>query len=187
VVNYPSADVNYTRIVEYKHYLNQKSPHTVFFYEHSKDVDGDGDPYYPVPNEKNQVLYKQYQKMADKEKDTKFVGRLANYKYFNMDQSIKNALELFDKDTGYVYKPETTPVHIRQQDWSKPLATSTFPKPKHRVIIDGQHMHAFTGGPEALLQLGMAFKSFLPDGMVYWLRKGLEGKHPNVINANFLT
>jgi UDP-galactopyranose mutase len=103
VVNYPSADVNYTRIVEYKHYLHQKSPHTVFFYEHSKDVDGDGDAYYPVPNEKNQVLYKQYQKMADKEKDTKFVGRLANYKYFNMDQSIKNALELFDKDTGSIF------------------------------------------------------------------------------------
>jgi UDP-galactopyranose mutase len=61
-------------------------------------------PYYPVPNEKNQELYRRYQKMASKEKNVTFVGHLANYKYFNMDEAILNALELFDKDTGI---PET--------------------------------------------------------------------------------
>ena len=95
VVNHPSLDVNFTRIVEYKHFLGQKSDHTVLFYERSKD---DGDPYYPVPNPENKDLFARYQKMAKLQENVTFVGRLANYKYFNMDESILNALELFDKD-----------------------------------------------------------------------------------------
>ena len=100
VVNYPSADYNFTRIVEYKHFPldnNSKSNHTVLFLERSKDS---GEPYYPVPNERNKALYEKYKDMAVKEPNVTFVGRLANYKYFNMDQSILNALELFDQDTG---------------------------------------------------------------------------------------
>lgn len=54
------------------------------------------EPYYPVPNEKNQVIYAQYKKEADKLLDVHFVGRLANYKYFNMDQAFRNALDLFE-------------------------------------------------------------------------------------------
>ena len=68
---------------------------TVYFIERSSDV---GEPYYPVPNERNKELYARYQSMAQAEKDVTFVGRLANYKYFNMDDAILNALELFDKD-----------------------------------------------------------------------------------------
>ena len=94
VVNHPGNQDDYTRIVEYKHLLNQTSPHTVYFIERSKDG---GDPYYPVPNKKNKDLFKKYQDMALKEKEVTFVGRLANYKYFNMDQAILNALEMFDK------------------------------------------------------------------------------------------
>ena len=101
VVNHPSIHVNYTRIVEYKHFLNQSSPHSVIFYEFSKDG---GDPYYPVPNPKNKALYAKYQQMAAKEPGVTFVGRLANYKYFNMDESILNALELFDRDTRKMRK-----------------------------------------------------------------------------------
>jgi UDP-galactopyranose mutase len=101
VVNHPQDYDDFTRIVEYKHLLNQSSPHTIYFVERSKDG---GEPYYPVPNEKNQELYRRYQEMASKEKNVTFVGRLANYKYFNMDEAILNALELFDKDTGI---PET--------------------------------------------------------------------------------
>lgn len=102
VVNHPQAqdmegnDVDYTRIVEYKHIFNQKSDKTVYFIERSKDG---GEPYYPVPNQVNKDLYKRYQEMAEKEEGVTFVGRLANYKYFNMDDAILNALELFDKDT----------------------------------------------------------------------------------------
>ncbi len=97
VINHPNASVPYTRIVEYKHFLNQPSDHTILFYEYSKDS---GEPYYPVPNPENKELYAKYQGMADKESGVSFVGRLANYKYFNMDQSIENALSLFDKETS---------------------------------------------------------------------------------------
>lgn len=98
VVNHPSADNDFTRIVEYKHLLNQTSKHTVLFIERSKDG---GEPYYPVPNEENKALYRMYQELAAKEPNVTFVGRLANYKYFNMDQAIINALELFDRDSGF--------------------------------------------------------------------------------------
>jgi len=96
VVNHPSPAVPYTRIVEYKHFLGQPSNKTVMlnFFSH----DG-GEPYYPVPTPANQALFEKYKTMADGHKDVSFVGRLANYKYFNMDQSILNALELFDSDT----------------------------------------------------------------------------------------
>jgi len=96
VVNHPGADVDYTRIVEYKHLPTAgDSPDTVLFYERSND---DGEPYYPVPDQKNKDLYARYQELAENDEEITFVGRLANYKYFNMDQTIKNALEVFDKD-----------------------------------------------------------------------------------------
>lgn len=92
VVNYPEDSVPFTRIVEYKHFLHQSSPHTIIVREFPC---GEGEPYYPVPNDKNQLLYKQYQKMAAMEKDVYFIGRLANYKYFNMDAAVRNALDFF--------------------------------------------------------------------------------------------
>ncbi|GAB5369440.1 hypothetical protein AAMO2058_001404800 [Amorphochlora amoebiformis] len=94
VVNYPGKEVPFTRIVEYKHFLNQQCPHTVIVKETTTDK---GDPYYPVLNERNMTLFKKYKKLSDAEKDVHFVGRLANYKYFNMDQAILNALEYFDE------------------------------------------------------------------------------------------
>jgi UDP-galactopyranose mutase len=108
VVNYPSASVPYTRIVEYKHVPNQttavlsgKVKGTLIAREFSM---AEGDPYYPVPNPANQALYEKYRALAEKEDGSKicFVGRLASYKYFNMDQAILNALEIYDnlKETG---------------------------------------------------------------------------------------
>ncbi len=93
VVNYPGKEVDFTRIVEYKHFGNQKSPKTSIVKEYTVDH---GEPYYPVPNEKNQKVYEQYKKEADKLENVYFVGRLANYKYFNMDQAFKNALDLYN-------------------------------------------------------------------------------------------
>ena len=93
VVNYPQTDVSYTRIVEYKHFLNQKSPDTVIVKEVTKDT---GEPYYPIPNKRNLELYKIYKDMSLNETNIHFLGRLANYKYFNMDEAILNALEYFD-------------------------------------------------------------------------------------------
>jgi UDP-galactopyranose mutase len=94
VVNYPSKDIPYTRIVEYKHFLNQKSNDTIIVKETTNDI---GDPYYPVPNKKNLELYEQYKNLAKEEeaKNVFFVGRLANYKYFNMDEAILNSLTFF--------------------------------------------------------------------------------------------
>jgi len=92
VVNYPSNDCDFTRIVEYKHFLNQNSKHTVIVSETTTDK---GEPYYPIPNCRNMELYEKYKKMAEEEKNVFFLGRLANYKYFNMDEAIKNSLDFF--------------------------------------------------------------------------------------------
>ena len=92
VVNYPGTEVSFTRIVEYKHFGNQKSDRTTIVREYTVDH---GDPYYPVPNARNQAIYEKYKAEADQLTDIYFVGRLANYKYFNMDQAFKNALDLF--------------------------------------------------------------------------------------------
>jgi len=95
VVNYPEISVPFTRIVEYKHFLNQDSSGTVIVKEITTDS---GEPYYPVPNKKNMNLYEKYRELAIREKNIHFLGRLANYKYFNMDTAILNALEYFDNN-----------------------------------------------------------------------------------------
>ena len=101
MVNYPGEDVAYTRIAEYKHWPIQddiefvkQSPWTHIVKEYSTDY---GDPYYPVPSPRNRNLYKRYQQLADKEENVIFVGRLASYKYFNMDEAILNALTLYEE------------------------------------------------------------------------------------------
>ncbi|MBS1618204.1 MAG: UDP-galactopyranose mutase [Bacteroidetes bacterium] len=94
VVNYPGLEVDYTRIIEYKHFGGQKSEKTTIVKEYTV---ADGDPYYPVPNERNRVVYEQYRQKAERLIDVYFVGRLANYKYFNMDQAFKNALDLYEE------------------------------------------------------------------------------------------
>lgn len=101
VVNYPKLDVPYTRIVEYKHFWNQfHSPHTTIVCEYSHDsaisISENREPYYPVPNERNLKLYERYKQLTETEHNVYFVGRLANYKYFNMDEAILNSLILFD-------------------------------------------------------------------------------------------
>jgi len=95
-INYPSLNVPYTRITEPKYSTGQKSSRTTIIKEYPT---WEGEPYYPVPSKRNQDLYKEYQKEAEKleSKGIYFVGRLANYKYFNMDQAFKNALDLFNK------------------------------------------------------------------------------------------
>lgn len=93
VVNYPELNVPFTRIVEYKHFLNQQSPHTTIVKEITKDS---GEPYYPVPNKRNISLYEKYKELAAREKNVHFIGRLASYKYFNMDQAIKNSLDFYN-------------------------------------------------------------------------------------------
>jgi len=96
-VNYTGDDEKFTRIIEYKHFLNQVSSHTVISKEYSSV---EGEPYYPVLNNKNKELFNKYKGLAEKEalyRNIHFVGRLANYKYFNMDEAIKNALNYFNE------------------------------------------------------------------------------------------
>jgi len=99
VINFPGKGVPYTRIVEYKHLSNQENSKTTIVKEYGSD---EGEPFYPVPNKKNQAIYEKYRAKSEKLKDIYFVGRLANYKYFNMDQAFKNALNLFNslENTG---------------------------------------------------------------------------------------
>jgi UDP-galactopyranose mutase len=92
VVNYPGTDVEFTRIIEYKHFGNQQSAKTTIVREYTVD---EGEPYYPVPNNRNQEIYARYKRESEALTDVYFVGRLANYKYFNMDQAFENAIELF--------------------------------------------------------------------------------------------
>ncbi|MER8456790.1 UDP-galactopyranose mutase [Mesorhizobium sp. M0976] len=91
VVNYPQTE-NYTRITEYKHLTGQKSPKTSLTYEYPSDI---GDPYYPVPRPENEALYKSYEALAAACPQVWFVGRLATYRYYNMDQVVGQALATF--------------------------------------------------------------------------------------------
>ena len=93
VVNYPQTEV-YTRITEYKHLTGQVAPRTSITYEHPADV---GDPYYPVPRAENEALYKRYEALAAARSDVWFVGRLATYRYYNMDQVVGQALATFKR------------------------------------------------------------------------------------------
>lgn len=99
VVNYPSLEYPYTRIVEYKHFLNQKSSDTVIVTEKTQNS---GEPYYPVLTKKNLELYETYKTLAKNEEKNNvyFIGRLANYKYFNMDEAIFNAIKFFNEKFG---------------------------------------------------------------------------------------
>jgi UDP-galactopyranose mutase len=95
VVNYSSLEIPFTRIVEYKHFLNQKSKDTIIVKETTTNT---GEPYYPVLNEKNINLFKKYKEFAEKDSNIHFLGRLANYKYFNMDEAILNSLNYFNSN-----------------------------------------------------------------------------------------
>lgn len=93
VVNYPQTE-DYTRITEYKYLTGQSNPKTAITYEYPTD---EGDPYYPVPRPENQALFKRYEQCAAAEKDVWFVGRLATYRYYNMDQIVGQALATFQR------------------------------------------------------------------------------------------
>ena len=82
----------YTRISEYKHLTGQEAPVTTITYEYPS---AEGDPYYPIPRPENQELFKRYEALADATEGVTFVGRLATYRYYNMDQIVGQALATF--------------------------------------------------------------------------------------------
>jgi UDP-galactopyranose mutase len=92
-VNFPN-DYAYTRVSEFKHLTGQHHASTSLVYEYPC---ADGDPYYPIPRAENAALYRRYEADADALTDVTFVGRLATYKYYNMDQVVGQALAAFKR------------------------------------------------------------------------------------------
>ncbi|WP_102959090.1 UDP-galactopyranose mutase [Mangrovicella endophytica] len=93
VVNYPQTQ-DYTRVTEYKHLTGQSNSRTSLTYEYPT---ADGDPYYPIPREENQAIFRKYQALARSHPDVHFIGRLATYRYYNMDQVVGQALATFKR------------------------------------------------------------------------------------------
>ncbi|MDB6147256.1 MAG: rfbD [Spartobacteria bacterium] len=93
VVNYPN-EFDYTRVTEFKHLTGQHHSRTSVVYEYPRD---NGDPYYPIPRAQNAAVYARYRELADSTQNVHFVGRLATYRYYNMDQVVGQALTLYKK------------------------------------------------------------------------------------------
>ncbi len=87
-VNFPN-DHDYTRCTEFKYLSGQRHPDTAIVWEYPA---AEGEPYYPVPRPENESLYKRYRQLAANENNITFIGRLANYRYYNMDQAVASAL-----------------------------------------------------------------------------------------------
>ena len=98
VFNYTDAETPYTRIIEHKHFEFGTQPKTVISREYSSEWKVGDEPYYPVNDEKNGLLYAQYKALAEKEGKVIFGGRLGEYKYYDMDKVIESALALCDKE-----------------------------------------------------------------------------------------
>ncbi|MBQ7498548.1 MAG: UDP-galactopyranose mutase [Selenomonas sp.] len=98
VMNFTAREVPYTRIIEHKHFEFGRQPVTYVTREYPADWQPGEEAYYPVNNDKNQALYQQYAELAAKENNVVFGGRLAEYKYYDMDDVIKSALEQVAKE-----------------------------------------------------------------------------------------
>ncbi|MBW2942278.1 UDP-galactopyranose mutase [Zhongshania aquimaris] len=93
VVNYTEREVPYTRIIEHKHFDPVDTPNSVITKEYPAEWEDGLEPYYPVNNEKNDALYRQYRELSKLENNTFFGGRLAEYRYYDMHQIIASALK----------------------------------------------------------------------------------------------
>lgn len=98
VVNYTEREIPYTRIIEHKHFENAVSEKTVITKEYPTDWKEGMEPYYPVNDEKNAELFAKYKELAEANDKIILGGRLAEYKYYDMDQVIASALTLTDKE-----------------------------------------------------------------------------------------
>lgn len=98
VVNYTEREVPYTRIIEHKHFEFGKQPDTVITREYPQDWEKGQEPYYPVNDDKNSMLYEAYAELAKKEKNVLFGGRLGQYKYYDMDKVIRAALNMVKEE-----------------------------------------------------------------------------------------
>ena len=98
VVNYTEYDIPYTRIIEHKHFEYGTQPKTVITKEYPAKWNKGDEPYYPINNERNNIIYSKYKELADKETNIIFGGRLAQYKYYDMHHVIEQALNTVKKE-----------------------------------------------------------------------------------------
>ena len=98
VINYTEREVPYTRIIEHKHFEFGQQEKTVISREYSSEWKVGMEPYYPVNNEQNNARFEAYKKLAEKEENVIFGGRLGNYQYYDMDKVIEAALALVKKE-----------------------------------------------------------------------------------------
>lgn len=110
VINYPNEH-KYTRITEFKYLTGQEHKKTSIVYEVPQ---AEGDPYYPVPRQENAQLYAKYQALAQEHSSVHFVGRLATYRYYNMDQIVAQALMTYGKIVGMKRQEATLKVSTKQ-------------------------------------------------------------------------
>ena len=101
VINYTDRETPYTRIIEHKHFEFGTQPKTVISKEYPCEWTEGMEPYYPVNDEQNQELYKKYAKLAEGEERVIFGGRLAEYKYYDMDKVIESAFQCVEKEFGH--------------------------------------------------------------------------------------
>jgi len=98
VVNYTSAEVPYTRVIEHKHFEFGEQPTTVITREYPCEWQPGREPYYPINDKKNNALYDKYRELADKEPNVLFGGRLGEYRYYDMDEVILAAIRMAEKE-----------------------------------------------------------------------------------------
>ena len=98
VVNYTDRETPFTRIIEHKFFEFGTQPKTVISREYSAEWRPGMEPYYPVNDERNQELYLKYKSLADQEPNTIFGGRLAQYKYYDMDKVVEAALLIAESE-----------------------------------------------------------------------------------------
>jgi UDP-galactopyranose mutase len=119
VVNYPN-EFPYTRVTEFKHLTGQEHSKTSVVYEYPK---AEGDPYYPIPRPENAEIYRKYQALTRQRQNVHFVGRLATYKYYNMDQVTAQALTTYARLMGIDQQTAADTIH------QPSISTVTFPSP----------------------------------------------------------
>ena len=98
VVNYTEYEIPYTRIIEHKHFEYGTQPKTIITREYPDSWNKEKEPYYPINNERNNSLYEKYKELADKDQKVIFGGRLGQYKYYDMDKVILEALKIVSKE-----------------------------------------------------------------------------------------
>jgi UDP-galactopyranose mutase len=133
-VNYPNEHP-YTRITEFKHLTGQEHAKTSLVYEIPC---AEGDPYYPVPRPENAALYRRYKALAEAEAGVHFVGRLATYQYYNMDQVVAQALKVYRDIAGRAAVPMAPVPRLAPQRVDVALPPSPYTSPPLHVGTDGR-------------------------------------------------